>query len=402
MEFVAMLIPKVIKTKEEHESALAEIERLIDLTPRANTTEAEQLDLLAVLVKDYETKAFPLALPDPIDAIFFRMEQQNLAPRDLVPYIGSRSKVSEILTRQRPLTLSMIRSLHEGLGIPARVLLQEPACDLVSEDEPDWSRFPVREMIARGWIQDSLNAVQKFFSDAPSGIRGTVLLRKMRHVRSARNMDPFSLTAWLTRIIIRAHETPSLGSYNPRIINFEFMRELAKISSQKHGPIEARDFLARHGIPLVIEPHLPYTYLDGATIFVLKDRPVVGMSIRHDRLDNFWFTLMHEIAHVVLHSDQENSEFIDDLDLEAQDDPREREADDLAGEALIPKVAWLKSPASRLRSPDAALNLANHLGIHPAIVAGRVRHEWKAFRLLNNLVGHREVRGEFSEIKWPE
>ena len=110
---------------------------------------------------------------------------------------------------------------------------------------------------------------------------------------------------------------------------------------------------------------------------------------------------MHEIAHVVLHSNQRDTEFIDDLDVDAQDDPREREADELAGEASIPKTDWRKSPASRLRSPDAAIHLARSLGIHPAIVAGRMRHEWKAFRLLNNLVGHHEVRREFSDIKWP-
>jgi len=133
---------------------------------------------------------------------------------------------------------------------------------------------------------------------------------------------------------------------------------------------------------------------------VFSDRPIVGMSIRHDRLDNFWFTLMHEVAHLALHSGQENTEFIDDLDIEAKDDPKEREADELAGEALIPKTAWDKSPASRLRSPDAALHLAKALGIHPAIVAGRMRLEWKTFRLFNNLVGHREVRQEFPNITW--
>jgi HTH-type transcriptional regulator/antitoxin HigA len=149
-----------------------------------------------------------------------------------------------------------------------------------------------------------------------------------------------------------------------------------------------------------VEPHLSHTYLDGAAILIFAERPIIGMTLRHDRLDNFWFTLMHEAAHVALHYGVENRDFIDDLDVEASDDPREREADALAGQALIPDDAWRKSPASRLRSPEAAQHLAKVLGIHPAIVAGRMRHEWKAFRLLNNLVGHREVRRHFSEIKW--
>ena len=103
------------------------------------------------------------------------------------------------------------------------------------------------------------------------------------------------------------------------------MRELAKCSIQDDGPSAACDFLAKHGIPLIIEPHLPHTYLDGAAILVFSDRPIIGMTLRHDsRLDNFWFTLMHELAHVALHSGQENTEFIDDLDIEADEgDPKE-------------------------------------------------------------------------------
>jgi len=116
---------KVIKSKSEYETALAAIEDLIDRDPDVGTLEADQLELLTLLVQDYESKTFQRALPDPVDAIQFRMEQENLTQRDLVPYIGSRSKVSEVLSRKRPLTLSMIRALHSNLGIPAKVLLEE-------------------------------------------------------------------------------------------------------------------------------------------------------------------------------------------------------------------------------------------------------------------------------------
>ena len=88
------------------------------------------------------------------------------------------------------------------------------------------------------------------------------------------------------------------------------------------------------------------------------------------------------------------------FDAGRQVKPMKREADALAGEALIPRDAWLRSPASRLRSPEAAEHLAKQLGIHPAIVAGRMRHHWKAFRLLNSVVGHREVRKWFPEVNW--
>jgi HTH-type transcriptional regulator/antitoxin HigA len=391
---------KVIKTVADYETALSEIEKLIDLNPKAKTAEAEQLELLTLLVQNYEAKAFPKSLPDPVDAILFRMEQQDLAPRSLIPYFGSRSKVSEVLSRKRPLTLSMIRALHEGLGIPARVLIQETSAS-EHEEELDWNNFPIREMVARGWVQNSLQAVKAFLSAFPSSAQNAVLLRKTKHIRSARNMDAYALAAWVTRIIIRAKETPGLTKYRKDSVNLNLMRELAKCSAQDNGPSEACEFLAKHGIPLIIEPHLPSTYLDGAAILVFSDRPIIGMTLRYDRLDNFWFTLMHELAHVALHSGQENTEFIDDLDTEAKEDPKEREADELAGEALIPKTEWQKSPASKIPSPDAAYHLATRLGIHPAIAAGRMRHERKAFRLLNHLVGHREVRQKFPDIKWP-
>src|ERR1043166_7680212 len=146
-----MPIVTVIKTESDYKAALSEVERLMDLDPNPGTDDFRQMELLAVLVDDYESKAFPLAVTDPVEAIEFRMEQQGLAPRDLIPYIGSRSKVSEILSRKRPLTLSMIRALHGGLGIPAKSLIKEGKERQQSEDEqhPDWDKFPVREMIAR-------------------------------------------------------------------------------------------------------------------------------------------------------------------------------------------------------------------------------------------------------------
>lgn len=91
---------------------------------KASPNETE-LELRALLVEKYEEEHFPIAAPDPIEAIRFRMEQADLAPADLQPYMQSKSKVSEVMNRKRPLSLSMIRALHRGLKIPAEVLVQE-------------------------------------------------------------------------------------------------------------------------------------------------------------------------------------------------------------------------------------------------------------------------------------
>jgi len=113
--------PKVIKTESDYAAVLARIGQLMDA--RRNTPQGDELELLSLLVHDYEEKVFPMDKPDPIEAIRFRMEQQGLKPTDLVPFLGSRSRVSEVLSGRRNLTLKMIRALVGGLGIPAEVLL---------------------------------------------------------------------------------------------------------------------------------------------------------------------------------------------------------------------------------------------------------------------------------------
>lgn len=116
--------PKVIKTETEYESALAHVATLMDAEP--GSVQEQELELFALLVEQYEQEHFPIDAPDPVDAILFRMEQEGLSRKDLSAFIGSPSKVSEVLNHKRPLSLSMIRSLHKGLGIPAHILLQEP------------------------------------------------------------------------------------------------------------------------------------------------------------------------------------------------------------------------------------------------------------------------------------
>jgi HTH-type transcriptional regulator/antitoxin HigA len=116
----------IIKTDEQYEEALALVEELMDLDPEPGSGDADKLELLVLLITNYEKEHFPMEMPDPIEAIKFRMEQQQLSQKDLIPYLGSRGRVSEVLNRKRPLTLKMIRTLHKGLGIPAEVLIQEP------------------------------------------------------------------------------------------------------------------------------------------------------------------------------------------------------------------------------------------------------------------------------------
>jgi len=114
---------KPIRTKADYRAALKEIESLMNA--QADTPEGERLDVLATLVEAYERKHFPMDLPDPVEAIRFRMEQAGLSPKDLVPMIGQLNRVYEVLGRKRPLTLKMVWRLHRGLGIPAESLIKQ-------------------------------------------------------------------------------------------------------------------------------------------------------------------------------------------------------------------------------------------------------------------------------------
>ena len=115
---------KIIKTEAEYEATLARIAALMDAEP--DSPQEEELKLLVLLVEKYEAEHFPIDLPDPVEAIKFRMEQEGLETKDIIQYIGSQSKVSEVLNYKRPLSLNMIRRLQAGLGIPAEVLIQKP------------------------------------------------------------------------------------------------------------------------------------------------------------------------------------------------------------------------------------------------------------------------------------
>jgi HTH-type transcriptional regulator/antitoxin HigA len=120
----------------------------------------------------------------------------------------------------------------------------------------------------------------------------------------------------------------------------------------------------------------------------------VAVTARYDRLDNFWFTLCHELGHVALHFDREREAcFVDDLDFDANG--HEREADEFAQDSLIPARVWQKAPARVQPTPSGVRELAASLQVHPAVIAGRIRREQNNYRLLTALVGHGGVRIHF-------
>lgn len=398
---------KVIKTKKDYEAAIKLIDALMTSDPTPDSEDGEKLSILATLIEDYESKMFPSSLPGPIEAIKFRMEQENLKPADLIPYIGSRSRVSEILSGKRALTVEMMRALESGLGIPAKVLLKEPPQNADSIFSK-WSKPLLKEMSSRGYFGKHIltdtngrNLIQEFFDGISSPLQLQGMLRQSNY-RSAPTTDKYALAAWSARILSKAKKINIQVKYQQTSMNLSFMQSLAKLSISDNSPLVAQDYLKKHGVILVIEPHLPKTRLDGAVFLFDKNNPVIGLTLRHDRLDNFWFTLMHELAHIALHINQPIETFYDELDeiKGLAINEKEREADSLASEALVPTDKWETSAAKRIPSSLAASSLARELGVHPSIIAGKIRHGGGKYIYLNKLVGEAKVRHFFPKEKW--
>lgn len=435
------MMTKIIRTEKDYQDALERLNVLMDAAP--GSPEDDELDLLSFLVEKYEEEHFPIDLPDPLEAIKFRMEQQGLTRKDLVQYIGSQSKVSEVLNRKRPLSLAMIRALHDGLGIPAEVLLQRLGGQL-EERRFDPEEYPLKEMHAAGYFpgvaslrkvkEQAGELLEKLFSplaDLPEQMvycRNTGFAPDQSMVINAsgvsvanghadyagsaeqpakesrmaerpdREVNENALRAWQAKAlqICAAQELPK---YSKQTITEEFIRRLARLSVFPNGPLLARQVLLDSGIHFVILPHLPQTYLDGACFKTRRGRPVIGMTLRHDRLDNFWFTLVHELSHVLLHLQKDHFVFFDDTEhgLRHACNQQELEANRLSMGLLIPDEIWETEKATLVATMDehALIELAQELDISPAIVAGRIRWESGNFALFNDLLGVKSVKRLF-------
>lgn len=392
---------KIIKTEEQYDQALLRIDELMDAVP--DTPEGDELELLVTLVELYEDQAHSIELPDAISAIKFRMDQQDLKQKDLVQYIGSKSKVSEVLSGKRPLSLTMIRNLHAGLGIPVDVLLQEPEAKL--PEIPDgivWQKFPITEMLKRKWItfegtiHEAKVQIEELLSSwaAPLGSNALQPVLLKQHLRGRINSSEYSLAAWRIRVSLEAQKQ-DIPRFKEGSIDEEFMRDLVKLSYLDDGPLLAKEFLLKNGVHFIVEHHLKGTHLDGAAMLLPDGSPLIALTLRYDRLDNFWFTLCHELAHLKLHLEKEGWElFFDDIECN-EINGVEQEADNWASESLIPSSKWRESGLTSNCSANSVREFAESMRIHPAIPAGRIRREQGDYRLFSKLIGNGKVRELF-------
>lgn len=280
----------------------------------------------------------------------------------------------------------------------------EPPTALTADEEDlAWDQFPIKEMYRRNWFEGFSGSLSNAVDNAEelvkkyvtSSIDVPIQAMARQRVRLGGTVNRYALLAWQCRIIglARKEGRNVKNKYKQKAITNEWLNGLVRISIEKDGPQKAIEYLQNSGIRLVVEPHLPQTHLDGA-VFLLADGPVIGLTIRYDRIDNFWFVLFHELIHIRSHLNRGNVESIfDNLDIKAND--IEKEADECASEALVPENKWETALARYVRSKESIVDFANELGIHPAVVAGKIRREADNYMILTDMVGQGEIRKLF-------
>lgn len=323
---------KIIKTEKEYEAALKRIEALMDAAP--GSSEEEELDLLALVVEKYEDQHYPIDTPDPIDAITFRMEQQGLTPKDMVKYLGSQSKVSEVLNRKRPLSLAMIRNLHRGLGIPAEALLGDQ---------------PARQESTTDFFQHETAVHELFYFNCP---------------QLATEFQQDAFRKWIFSLTEKATKQ-KLPPFDPQRVNQALFTELARLGSYSAGPQMAHELLNKRGIYFTIKK-IPFeSELDGACFITPKKRPVVALTLRDNRLDDFWLTILHLLAHLYLIRGERPAAYFDSIEciLSNTAPAEEEQANELLKEFLAPAFSSRSDLISFLKAGDyKSLNQA--LGDH--------------------------------------
>jgi HTH-type transcriptional regulator / antitoxin HigA len=199
------------------------------------------------------------------------------------------------------------------------------------------------------------------------------------------------LLAWKAQVTRNALQFMQRNRIKYRPLDVSWLKDLVRLSALDDGPVHARVLLAQHGIILVTEPQIVGMKIDGAA-FLVDEIPVIGMTLRLDTIDNFWFTLLHEVAHVILHYRTGLAAgFFDDVD-NPEIDELEAEANQFASSMLIPDEQWKRSPARISKIPGPIERFAEQLGIAPAIVFGRVRMERQDYKLFSDKIGRGQIR----------
>ena len=329
-------------------------------------------------------------------------KQKDLARRLFLPDQQIQRYEAE---RYRNITLGGLIRVARALGVHLTAdiskPLEEPWLPSSTMSQSELQKV-LKHARTHGWLENTgqsdesaISQLRRTVADHVGEYGTPSLLRTGMNVVHDREED-WLLLAWKAQVTIRAKKLISQNRAKYRPLDVSWLKSLVQLSALDDGPVRARDLLAEHGITLVAEPQIIGMKVDGAA-FLIDDMPVIGMTLRRDYLDNFWFTLLHEVAHVILHYRTGlASGFFDDVEHSDDDgdviDEIEHEANEFASNLLIPGELWKRSPARIAKTVEPIERLAKQLGIAPAIVFGRVRMERKNYKLFSDKIGRGKVR----------
>lgn len=329
---------------------------------------------------------------------------KGYSQRDLAWRLGVKEQQIQRYEADRYATISLKNYARIAvlLGVQLKAeIVSNPAFRGLDTVIEDVSKEQIRKILKHGrqngWFADEIDepelrrqiAENRIFFGSPS------LLRTGLSVRD--HSDDALLHAWRAQVAQRARSILKTQSIQFDPLDINWLPELTKASAGQNGPLLARDMLSEHGVLLIAEPQIPGLAIDGAA-FLDGETPVIGLTLRKDTVDNFWFTLMHELGHVYLHYRTGlTAGFFDQSEAESIDQ-QENEADTFAQNLLIPDEQWRSSAARISRSPKVIEKFAADLGISSAIVFGRIRKEQNDYRIFSNRVGANTVRKQFFHL----
>jgi len=325
---------------------------------------------------------------------------KRLSQKDLARKLGLREQQIQRYEAERYRSINLANYLKVADVLGARLSIDiEFRGDnwSVSHQAPSSEDLAkvLRHARANGWLDDNepderaVSQLVRYVADHVLRHGTPSLLRTGLNVVD--HAGDWLLLSWKAQVTRVAERIIAERKPTYRHMNVSWLVDLVRLSRLEDGPARAREVLVQHGIVLVIEPHVTGMRVDGAA-FLVDGVPVIGMTLLKDAIDNFWFTLLHEIAHVVLHYRTGlSSGFFDDV-TSTEVDELEDEANAFAADLLIPEEVWTRSPARIARAAEPIERLAHQLGIHPAIVFGRVRLERRDYALFSNKIGRGLVR----------
>lgn len=332
---------------------------------------------------------------------------RGMTQKDLGAFLGIKEQQIQRYEAERYRSASLERLIEVGGALDVEIRGEAALIGdgrFKSVDPSVWTSFPITEMYKRGWFEDFSGSLAEAKKAAPQLVpnflaaTGADYIMPAMHRKSVRTKGKIleaAFTAWEARVRSLAEQNPPEAEFDPASINDEWIEALRAMSVEPDGVSRTVDHLRDIGISLIVERHLPGTLLDGAALCSTRKRAIVAMTLRHDRLDNFWFTLFHELGHLKLHVGiGQFAAIFDDTEAPA-DSEVEDEADLFAQEALIPAAQWTLAASRFARTERSVLVDAKRFGVGPAVIAGRIRRETRNYTLLSSLVGPGEVRRWF-------